>query len=127
MGSPVEKPRDESLIKSVVDVVEAGQRVLVDRLELLSLEARILVRDATATLALLMTGLGLLLAGWVALNVFAVLSLATYWGHARATAVVAAADLVAGAVALALARRRAGRLGARAGAGGESASEGVGA
>lgn len=127
MGNPAEKPRDESLLESVVDVVEAGQRVVVDRLELLSLEARVLVRDAATSLALLLSGLGLLLAGWVALNVFMVLILAGRWGYAPATALVASFDLIAGASALLVARRRASGRGPRARASHAERREGAGA
>ena len=110
MGSPAEKHEDTSLIESVVDVLEAGQRVLLDRVELLSVEARLLVSSAVTSLALALVGLGLLLVGWVAANVFVILTLApAYWTHAQAIALVAAVNVVCGAAALAIARRQAGR------------------
>lgn len=114
MSSTAEKTRDVSLIESVIDVVEAGQRVLLDRIELLSLEARAMASDAVASLGLLLAGLGLLLVGWLALNVCIVLALGPLWSHAQATALVAAIDVALGAGALALARRRSARRAAPA-------------
>lgn len=107
MGSPAEKHEDASLIESVVDVLEAGQRVLLDRLELLSVEARLLISSSVASLVLLLGGLALLLVGWVAANVFVILTLAPYWNHAQATALVAGVNLAFGVIALMIARRRA--------------------
>jgi len=112
MPSTAEKARDVSLIESVIDVVEAGQRVLLDRIELLSLEARAMASDAVASLGLLLAGLGLLLVGWLAVNVCVVLTLGPLWSYAQATALVAAFDVALGAGALALARRRSTRRGA---------------
>ena len=104
---PIEKHREEtSVVAAVVDVLDAGQRVLLDRIELLSVEARAAGSNALASLAFLLAGLGLLLIGWVAINAVAVVLLAPLWSHAAAIGLVAAVNLVAGATALALARRR---------------------
>jgi len=114
MPNTAERTRDVSLIESVIDVVEAGQRVLLDRIELLSLEARAMASDAAASLGLMLAGLGLLLVGWLALNVCVVLTLGPLWSHAHATGLVAAVDVALGALALALARRRSTRRAAHA-------------
>lgn len=106
MSSTAEKVRDASLVESVIDVIEAGQRVLLDRIELLSLEARAMASNAVASLGLLLAGLGLLLVGWLAVNVCVVLTLGPLWSYARATALVAGIDVALGVAALVLARRR---------------------
>ncbi len=106
MSSTAERSRDVSLIESVIDVVEVGQRVLLDRIELLSLEARAMASGAVASLGLLLAGLGLLLVGWLAVNVCVVLTLGPTWSYARAAGLVAAIDVALGGAALALARRR---------------------
>jgi hypothetical protein len=107
MSSTAEKVRDVSLVESVIDVIEAGQRVLLDRIELLSLEARAMASNAVASLGFLLAGLGLLLVGWLAVNVCVVLTLGPLWSYARATALVAGIDVALGVTALVLARRRA--------------------
>ena len=107
MAIPIEKRSDEnSVVGAVIDVFDAGQRVILDRIELLAIEARAAGSSALASLAFLLCGLGLLLVGWVAANALAVVLIARVWGHAEGIAIVAGVNLVAGAIALLLARRR---------------------
>ncbi len=112
MAIPVEKRRAEetSVLGAVVDVLDAGQRVLLDRIELLSVEARAAGSGALASLAFVLCGVGLLLVGWVAANALAVVLLARVWSHAEGIGAVAGFNLLAGAIALVLARRRSERL-----------------
>lgn len=91
---------------AIVDVLDAGQRVLLDRIELLSLEARAAGAGALASLAFLLCGLGLLLVGWVAANALAIVLIARTWSPAEGIALVAGVNLAAGTAALVLARRR---------------------
>jgi hypothetical protein len=106
MPSPIEKREESSLIESIVDVVEAGQRVLVDRIELLSVEARLLATSSLTSLAFVFAGLGFLLVGWVAANIFVVLTLARFWNQEHAVALVAVVNVLAGGLALGAAKRR---------------------
>jgi len=102
-----EKQREEtSVIAAVVDVLDAGQRVILDRVELAMIEAKAAVANTLASLALLLFGLGLLLVGWVGANVVGVLILARSWTNAQAVALAALVNLVAGGLALILAKRR---------------------
>jgi hypothetical protein len=103
---PIEKRADEpSMLGAVVDVLDAGQRVILDRIELLAVEVRAAGSSALASLAFVLCGLGLLLVGWVAANALAVVLIARVWTHAEGIGIVAAVNLVAGAIALLLARR----------------------
>ncbi|MBY0275488.1 phage holin family protein [Candidatus Binatia bacterium] len=95
------------MIGAVVDVLDAGQRVILDRIELLSIEVRAAGSSALASLAFVLFGLGLLLVGWVAGNALAVVLIARIWSSAEGLAVVAGVNLAGGALALLLARRRA--------------------
>lgn len=107
MAIPSERHSGEtSVIGAVVDVVDAGQRVLLDRIELLSLEARAAGSGVVASLAFLLCGLGLLMVGWVAANALAILLIARVWSPAEGFAIVAGVNLAAGLTALLLARRR---------------------
>lgn len=108
MAISVEKQHAEesSVIGAVVDVFDAGQRVVLDRIELLSVEARAAGSNALASLAFLLCGLGLLLVGWVATNALAIVLIARIWSPAEGIAVVAAVNLLAGTIALLVARRR---------------------
>lgn len=108
MAISVEKQHAEesSVIGAVVDVFDAGQRVVLDRIELLSVEARAAGSNALASLAFLLFGLGLLLVGWVAANALAIVLIARVWSHAEGIAVVAGVNLLAGIIALLRARRR---------------------
>jgi len=94
------------VIAAVVDVLDAGQRVILDRVELAMIEAKAAVANTLASLALLLFGLGLLLVGWVGANVVGVLILARSWTNAQAVALAALVNLVAGGLALILAKRR---------------------
>lgn len=107
MAISVDKQREEtSVVAAVVDVLDAGQRVLLDRIELLSVEARAAGTNVLASLAFMLCGLGLLLVGWVATNALAIVLLARIWDHAMAIGIVAAVNLLAGAIALLIAKRR---------------------
>lgn len=107
MAIVAEKQREEtSVIAAVVDVLDAGQRVILDRVELAMIEAKAAVANTLASLALLLFGLGLLLVGWVGANVVGVLILARSWTNAQAVALAALVNLVAGGLALILAKRR---------------------
>jgi hypothetical protein len=104
---PIEKQREEtSVVAAVVDVLDAGQRVLLDRIELLSVEARAAGSTALTSFAYVLFGLGLLLVGWVATNALAIVLIARIWSHAEAIGLVAVVNLAAGTAALLLARRR---------------------
>ena len=106
MASPAEQQRSEtSVIGAVIDVLDAGQRVVIDRIELASVEARAALGGAFASLALVLFGLAFLLVGWVAGNIVAVLLLEQSWTRIQALALVASVNLLVGAVALLLARR----------------------
>ena len=96
------------MIGAVVDVFDAGQRVVLDRIELLSVEARAAGSSALSSLAFLLFGLGLLLVGWVATNALAIVLIARIWSPAEGIAVVAGVNLLAGTIALLIARRRGG-------------------
>jgi hypothetical protein len=105
LASPAEKQRDDtSLIAAVVDLIDAGQRVLIDRIELALVETRAGARGALTSFALLLFGLALLLVGWVAANAVGVLYLEQYWARPQAIAAAALVNFVAGSVALLLAR-----------------------
>ena len=107
VASPAEKEREEtSLIAAVVDVLDAGQRVLIDRIELAVVEARVGAGTALTSFALVLFGLALLLVGWIAANAVGILFLERYWARAEAISVAALVNFVAGGVALLLARRR---------------------
>ena len=106
VASPAEKQRDDtSLIAAVVDLIDAGQRVLIDRIELALVETRAGARSALTSFALVLFGLALLLVGWLATNVVGVLYLERYWARPQAIAVAALVNFVAGGIALLLARR----------------------
>ncbi len=91
---------------AIVEVLDAGQRVLLDRMELLSLEARAAGAGALTSFALLMCGLGLLLVGWLAANALVIVLIARTWTPAEGIALVAGVNLAAGGIALVLARRQ---------------------
>jgi len=106
VASPAEKQRDDtSLVTAVVDVLDAGQRVLIDRIELALVETRAGARSVLTSFALLLFGLALLLVGWIATNAVGVLYLERYWARPEAIAAAALVNFVAGGVALMLARR----------------------
>lgn len=106
VASPAEKQRDDtSLIAAVVDVLDAGQRVLIDRVELALVETRAGARSALTSFALVLFGIALLLVGWVATNAVGVLYLERYCARPQAIGVAALVNFVAGGIALLLARR----------------------
>jgi hypothetical protein len=106
LAIPIEKRAEEpSMLGAVVDVFDAGQRVILDRIELLAVEVRAAGSSALASLAFVLFGLGLLLVGWVAANALAVVLIARVWSHAEGIGIVAVVNLLAGAIALLLARR----------------------
>lgn len=108
MATSVEKRSEEtSVLGAVVDVLDAGQRVILDRIELLSIEVRAAGSSALASLIFVLCGLGLLLVGWVAANALAVVLIARIWTSAEGLAAVAGVNLAGGALAVLLARRRA--------------------
>lgn len=94
------------MIAALVDVLDAGQRVLLDRVGLLSIETRAALANTLASLALLLFGLSLVLVGWIAGNAVAILLLARSWSQAAAIALAAVVNLIVGGGALWLARRR---------------------
>jgi hypothetical protein len=103
---PVEKQREEtSLVAAVVDVLDAGQRVVLDRIELALVEARAAARGALAGVALMVAGLGLLLVGWIAASAVGVMLLERYLTRAQALGVAALVNFAVGAGALLLARK----------------------
>jgi hypothetical protein len=104
-------PRDESLITAVVDVLDAGQKVVLDRIDLAWVEGRAAVATLATALVMALLGLAFLLVGWCALNACAVLLLAGILTTPQAVGVVAAVNLAVGGVALLLARRRADAIG----------------
>lgn len=105
---PMEKRGEEtSVLGAVVDMLDAGQRVILDRIELLSIEVRAAGSSALASVVFVLCGLGLLLVGWVAANALAVVLIARTWSSAEGLGIVAGVNLVGGTIALLLARRRA--------------------
>lgn len=107
MPIPIERRSEEpSVAAAIVEVLDAGQRVLLDRMELLSLEARAAGAGALTSFALLMCGLGLLLVGWLAANALVIVLIARTWSPAEGIALVAGVNLAAGGITLVLARRQ---------------------
>lgn len=104
--SPTGEGRDDSLIAAVVDVLDAGQKVLLDRIDLAWVEGRAVVASTLVGFALVIVGLAFLLVGWCALNAVGVLVLSNTFLLPQAIGLIAAVNLAAGAVALVLARRR---------------------
>jgi len=103
---PAEKQRaDTSLVAAVVDVLDAGQRVVLDRIELALVEARATARGAVTSIALAIAGIGMLLVGWIAANAVGVLFLERYLTRAQAFGVAALVNFAVGGGALLLARR----------------------
>ncbi|MEW6268117.1 MAG: hypothetical protein AB1689_02320 [Thermodesulfobacteriota bacterium] len=94
------------MIAAVVDVLDAGQKVLLDRIDLAWVEGRAMVASTMTSVALLIAGLAFLLVGWCALNAVGVLLLSNTFLLPQAIALVAAVNIVAGAAALMLARRQ---------------------
>lgn len=115
MPIPIDRPSGEPTVAAaIIDVLDAGQRVVLDRIELLSLEARAAGAGALASLAFLLCGLGLLMVGWVAANALVIVLIARTWTPAEGIALVSGVNLAAGGIALVLARRsRTGVLPAR--------------
>ena len=88
------------------DVVEAGQRVIVDRLELLLLE----VREATTRLEqqvfISILAVALLATAWVTLNWTAIVGLSEYMARVAAGGIVATVNAVLAVAMLLWARQR---------------------
>jgi hypothetical protein len=103
-----ESERESSLVEALSRVLEAGQRVLVDRLELVLAEARGALQGVAgdATLAGFAV-LFLLLPAWLSALALAALWLGARWSLEASLAALALAQLALGAGILAwVARRR---------------------
>lgn len=105
--TPAAGDGDESLLTAVVDVLDASQKIVLDRIDLAWIEGRSAATALATALVLALLGLAFLLVGWCALNACAVLLLAGVLTTAQSLGVVAGVNLVVGAIALVLARRRA--------------------
>lgn len=107
LASPAEnRHEDPSLITAVVDALDAGQRIVLDRIELAVVDASAGARSALASFALVLAGLGLLLVGWIATNAVGILILDQYLTSSAAIGAAAVVNFLFGAAALLLARRR---------------------
>jgi hypothetical protein len=119
MAEPNAAPAEPSLVTSIIHVVEAGHRVVLDRLDLVRYD---LAETGTRTLrgaALIGVGAVLLAGSWFALMAGAVIWLQTFMSLAISTAIVGGASALVGAIALALgiglARRAVEQLGSEIG------------
>ena len=92
------------------DVVEAGGRVVVDRIELLLLEAKEATARIEQQLFLGVLAVVLLSTAWVALNWTAVIALSEYMSRVAAGSIVAMVNAVL-AVAMLLWARQGGEAG----------------
>ena len=95
--APLATPTEPSAVHAVERAVEATQRIVVDRIELIRLEAQ----EALANLAVragFMAAAGIvLLLGWTALAIAVALWLSESMPRAASVAVVGAAHLLVGA------------------------------
>ncbi len=98
---------DGTLLTAVVDVLDAGQKIVLDRIDLAWIEGRATATALATALVLALLGLAFLLVGWCALNACVVLLLAGVLTTAQSLGLVAGVNFAVAAVALVLARRRA--------------------
>jgi hypothetical protein len=101
-----ERDGHESVGTALASVMEEGQRVVVDRIDLALLEARMMVSQAVQAFSFALVGVLLLAGGWIALNWALAVLLAVYVSGTFALFTVAAVHIVLGAIVLLLARRR---------------------
>jgi hypothetical protein len=103
-----ESERESSLVEALSRVMEAGQRVLVDRVELVVVEARSALQAMAGDAALAgFAVLFLLLPAWLCALALAALWLGARWSLEASLAALALAQLALGAGLLAwIARRR---------------------
>jgi hypothetical protein len=92
------------------EVVQAGQRVLVDRIELALLELRQLLTKLEQQIFLAVIALVVMSTAWVALNWTAVVGLSEYVSRVAAGSIIAVTNAVL-AVAMLLWARHAGESG----------------
>lgn len=106
----MQSERESSLVDALSRVMEAGQRVLVDRVELVLAEARGALYASLGDASL--AGFAvffLLLPGWLAALALAVFWLGQRWSFEASLAALSLAQLVLGVAVLTwVARRRAG-------------------
>jgi ammonia channel protein AmtB len=87
------------------DVIEAGQRVLIDRVELLLLEVRETIARAERQAFIGALAVVLLVVAWLALNGTAAIALSNHVSATVAGSVIAAVNAGLGLAALAWARQ----------------------
>jgi len=99
--------REPSLVEAITRVVDAGQRVLVDRFDLARLDVQRIASRGLRSVAWLMVGAFVLCAGWLALSGAAVFVLRFYMTLPASLALVGVANLAGGGVLIAMGARRA--------------------
>jgi hypothetical protein len=100
------QPQEVPISEAAWDVVEAGQRVLLDRIELLALESRRAAVWAERQVVLCLLAVLLLATAWIAINGAAVLVLRRYISLVGAGGAAAIANALLGGALLAWAWRR---------------------
>jgi len=108
--SPIHHENEVPIGEAAWDVVQAGQRLLVDRIELAVLELRQVVTRVEQQLFLALLAFVLLATAWVALNWTAVIGLSEYVSRVAAGSIVAVINAVL-AVAMLLWARQTGEAG----------------
>ena len=102
-----EKYSQRSVVESLIDVIEAGHRVIVDRIDLGRVEASEALADLVREIGGYGVAIVFLLFGWLALQAAAVAALTPRIGLPPSLAGAAGVNLLAGVVVLALTRRSA--------------------
>lgn len=106
MLDPHPSPPEPSLVDSVVRVFEAGQSVVIDRVDLLRFDLRDLASRTLGGAALIAVGAFLLAGAWATLMAAVVVWLQQYLSPFASLAAVAAATAGLGAGAIAVGVRR---------------------
>lgn len=91
-------PSEPSLVTSLGRIVEAGQRIVVNRIDLARFDILDVVSRALRGGAMVMMGSVVLLVGWLALSLAAILLGANYMSLAGSAAAVGLFNAAAGAV-----------------------------
>jgi hypothetical protein len=100
---------EPSLLESIVRAFEAGQRVVLDRIELASFDLKQLATRTLHGAVLIALGALLLSGAWFALMIGVVALLQEYVGLGASIVIVAGGTAVAGGLALGIGVRRAQR------------------
>jgi Putative Actinobacterial Holin-X, holin superfamily III len=98
---------EPSFVDAVLRVIEAGQRLVLDRIDLARLDVARLASRAVRGTALVAIGAVLIVGGWFATLALAVLCLRPYLSPTASLAILAAATIVAGGASMAIGLRRA--------------------